>query len=212
MNAQRYTIAIIPPHEIAERAMMLSRSLKSFDSCFVLDGETAHPHLTLYHANFTPVALARVIAVLETTVQGIAPFELRQLTYYPDQGIWVGVRFVADKCILDLHTSVIAVTRAYRTIEDNVAYKEQQVEIPSVEFKNIEYCGWAHSFTLYSPHLTLTRLQHPHAGILKHLTQPELSFRVDHIGVYETGNYGACTRRVADFWFTSGSSMGSPGN
>ncbi len=202
MNPKRYDIVILPPQEIAAQAIALSQTLSSRGSYFVLDGVTLYPHISLYHVPFTDSALTTVLEALRDIAALTAPFVLRQETYYPDQGVWVGVRYVADKAILDLHTSVIAATREYREVEENVRYKEHWVEIPAQELKNIEYCGWAHSLTFYSPHLTFTRLLRPTADVLAHLPQPELSFRADHIGVYEVGDHGTCTHFVADFRLT----------
>ncbi|MGB4834044.1 MAG: hypothetical protein WBP40_03390 [Candidatus Moraniibacteriota bacterium] len=202
MNSKRYDIVIIPPPEIAAQAIALSQALASQGSHFTLDGVTLYPHISLYHVPFTESALTTVFGALRDIAALTVPFVLRQETYYPDQGVWVGVRYVADKAILDLHTSIIAATRAYRESEEGVRYKEHWVEIPDQELRNIEYCGWAHSFTLYSPHLTFTRLVRPSADVLAHLSQPEFSFRADHIGVYEVGDHGTCTRCVADFHLT----------
>jgi 2'-5' RNA ligase len=201
MDVKRYILAIIPPDEITAQAIAVSRALEPCGSCFILGGATRFPHVTLYHANFSSSGLLSVIASLRVLAQATTPFLIRQLTYYPDQGIWVGVRFVADKALLDLHSAVIAATREYRHVGEDVDYKEHWVELPPHEYKNIEYCGWAHSFALYSPHLTFTRLKQPQTNVLAHLGQPEFSFRVDHIGLFEAGDYGTCTRRVADFWF-----------
>lgn len=199
MEANHYAIVIIPPPEIAAQAIAVSHSLATFDSCFTLDGVTIYPHISLYHVPFAESALGSVFEALRNLAVLTTPFVLRQETYYPDQGIWVGVRYVADKPLLDLHTRVISATRAYRDVADDVRFKERWVEIPAQELRNIEYCGWAHSFTLYSPHLTFTRLERPRADVLTHLAQPEFSFRVEHISVYEVKDHGTCTRLLADF-------------
>ncbi len=199
MNYKRYDIVVIPPKEIAEQAIQLSQALAPLGSFFVLDGVTLHPHISLYHVPLEEQMLPRVIETLGKIATTTAPFILEQGTYYPEQGIWVGVRYVADKAILDLHTAIIEATKGYRVIEDDARYKSRWSELESRERKNIQDCGWAHAFTSYSPHISFTKLQAPRADVLAHLPQRDFSFLADHIGLYELGDNGTCVRLVADF-------------
>ena len=200
MSYRRYDIVIIPPQEIAEQAIALSQALQPLGTFFVLDGQQFHPHLSLYHIPLEETSPASVTAALEKLAAMIEPFTLTQDTYYPDQGVWIGVRYVADKPVLDLHTNVIDATKEYRVIEDDTRYKARWSEMSQKERENLKACGWAHAYTLYSPHLTFTRLRQPYADVLAHLPQREFSFRVDHIGLYELGENGTCVRLIADFW------------
>jgi len=52
MNYTRYDIVVIPPPEITEQAIAMSRSLAPFGTFFVLDGVTLYPHISLYHVPF----------------------------------------------------------------------------------------------------------------------------------------------------------------
>lgn len=203
MEYKRYDVVILPPPEIAEQAIALSQALATVGSFFVLDGVALHPHLSLYHVPLDISALTAVTEALGTVAARVAPFTLRQATYYPDQGIWVGVRYVAEKTILDLHTSIIEAVKGYRVIEDDVRYKARWSELSREERKNLEECGWAHAYARYSPHLTFTKLKTPRADVLAHLPQREFSFVVDHIGLCELGENGTCIRLVADFWLTT---------
>lgn len=200
MAYKRYDIVVIPPKEIAEQAIAHSRTLASLGSLFVLDGVTCHPHISLYHVPFEEVNLSVVTEILEKLTLSTEPFILNQGTYYPDQGVWVGVRYVADQAILNLHTTVIAMTRDYRVIEDDIRYKANWTEMSPQKRKNIMECGWSDAFTSYSPHMSFTKLKQPCADILAHLPQRDFSFLVNHIGLFELGENGTCIRLVADFW------------
>ncbi len=200
MNYQRYDIVVIPPPEIARQAIQLSQLLQPLGTFFVLDGIALHPHLSLYHIPLEAEVLPAVIVALEKLAAVTEPFVLMQDTYYPDQGVWIGVRYVADKSVLDLHSNVIDVTKQYRVIEDDIRYKARWSEMNPKERTNLKECGWAHAYTLYSPHLTFTRLRQPYTDVLAHLPQREFSFLADHIGLYELGDHGTCVRLVADFW------------
>ncbi|MBP9728061.1 MAG: hypothetical protein KBD27_01655 [Candidatus Moranbacteria bacterium] len=200
MDYKRYDIVIIPPPDIREQTVALSRALVPLGTFFVVDDVTIHPHISLYHVPLTESNVTPVIEALGKIVQSTTPFLLRQDTYYPDQGVWVGLRYMADKPVLDLHTTIIDAIKAYRVIEDDARYKARWAELDPKERTNLAECGWAHAYTHYSPHITFTKLKEPRANILDHLPQQEFSFFVDHIGLYELGDHGTATRLIADFW------------
>lgn len=200
MDYKRYDIVIMPPPDIAAQAVAVSRALVPRETFFVLDDQELHPHISLYHVPLRAEQLPMVIAALQTLAASTEPFVLQQATYYPDQGVWVGVRYVADQAILNLHTAVIAATKEARVIEDDARYKARWSDMTPKERENLKSCGWAHAYTLYLPHLTFTKLTQPQSDVWAHLPQPDFSFRADHIGLYELGENGTCTRLVADFW------------
>lgn len=199
MEYKRYHIAILPPPEIVKQAVAVSESLQKFNPFFVLDGQTLFPHVSLYHAPFTADNIQAVREDLARVAVATPPFLLRQDTYYPEQGVWIGVRYVADKPILDLHTSVVEATKARRAEQDDARYVEKWPQLSPVQRKNIKDCGWAKVFTLYSPHLSFTKLRQPSEDILKHLPESDFSFQVERIALIERGEYGACLKRVAEF-------------
>ncbi|MFZ2187107.1 MAG: 2'-5' RNA ligase family protein [Candidatus Moraniibacteriota bacterium] len=202
MNDKRYDIAIIPPSGIAEQAISMSRELQRFGACFVLDGQTYRPHISLYHVPLAEKVLSTVISILEKIAAQTRPFSLEQDTYYPDQGVWIGVRYIADKAILDLHTTVIAATKEYRSEQDDIRYLERWPELSPARRKNIEECGWSDAFAYYSPHISFTKLERPQTDVLIHLPHRDFSFLADHIGLYELGKHGTCAELVADFKLT----------
>lgn len=199
MDYKRYDIVIIPPPEIREQAITLSQALAPLGTFFVLDDTTRYPHISLYHVPLQAAVLPDVIETLGRVARETPSFILRQGTYYPDQGVWVGVRYVADKPILDLHATVIDATKGFRTIEDDARYKARWAELSPKQRKNIEECGWADAYTRYSPHLTFSKLRAPRADVLAHLPQREFSFRVGYIGLFELGENGTCVRLIAQF-------------
>lgn len=204
MNYKRYDIVVIPPPEIAEQAIALSRALAPLGTFFILDGVVLHPHISLYHVPLTDEALPVVTDALKSIAATTAPFLLEQDTYYPDQGVWLGVRYLADSSILGLHTAVIAATKENRVIEDDIRYKANWAELSHYQRKNLEDCGWADAYTRYFPHITFTKLREPRADALAHLPHREFSFVADHIGLFELGENGTCVRLIADFWLEEG--------
>ncbi len=199
---KRYDVVVIPPSDIARQTVALSRALTPLGTFFTVDGTTLQPHISLYHVPLAESSLSTVVSTLGAVLRTTKPFPLEQETYYPDQGVWVGVRYVASKPILDLHTTIIDAIKEYRVIEDDTRYAERWPEMNPEERKNLKVCGWAHAYTRYSPHITFTKLREPRAGILDHLLQQEFSFVADHIGLYELGENGTCVRLIADFWLT----------
>jgi 2'-5' RNA ligase len=199
MEYKRYHIAIIPPQAIAEQAIATSEALQKFDSFFVLDGQALYPHISLYHAPFAEESLPGVTQALHEVASATEPFTLHQETCYPDQGVWVGVRYVADKAILDLHTRVVEATKEYRSEQNDARYLERWAEMSHKQRTNIQDCGWPNAFTLFSPHLSFAKLRRPSADILSHLPRRDFSFQVERIVLAERGKYGACMRFVADF-------------
>ena len=199
MDYKRYDIVVMPPCVIAEQAIATSQALAPLGTFFVLDDEVHHPHLSLYHVPLNESSLAQVRERLAALSSVTKPFLLKQETYYPDQGVWVGVRYVADQAILNLHTAVIAATKDYRVIEDDIRYKARWADLDPKRRQHIQECGWADAFASYFPHLTFTKLREPRADIFAHLPQPEYSFLVDRIGIYQLGEHGTAATLVADF-------------
>jgi 2'-5' RNA ligase len=202
MDYKRYDVVVIPPPEIAQQTVALSRALAPLGTFFTVDDVAIHPHISLYHIPLAESSLQTVSGLLQETLSTIDLFPLEQETYYPDQGVWVGVRYVASKPILDLHTLVIDALKGCRVLEDDTRYAERWPEMNPEERKNLKECGWAHAYTHYSPHITFTKLKTPQVDVLAHLPQYEFSFIVDHVGLYELGEHGTATRLVADFWLT----------
>ncbi len=203
MDYKRYDIVIIPPLDIRKQTVALSQALAPLGTFFVVDDVTLHPHISLYHVPLEEESLTVVTATLEKILAPVRPFPLTQETYYPDRGVWVGVRYTADKPILDLHTAIVEAIKNHRIIEDDTRYAERWSEMNPEERQNLKECGWAHAYTRYFPHITFTKLKTPLASVLDHLPQQEFSFVVDHIGLYELGSHGTATRLVADFWLTA---------
>ncbi len=199
MDYKRYDIVIMPPPVIAEQAVATSQALAPLGTFFVLDDVHHHPHISLYHVPLTESALALVIAKLRALASVTAPFLLKQETYYPDQGVWVGVRYASDQAILNLHTAVIAAAKDYRVIEDDARYKARWAELDPKRRQHIQDCGWPDAYTSYFPHISFTKLREPRADIYAHLAQPEFSFLADRVGIYELGEHGTATTLVADF-------------
>lgn len=194
---KRYHIAILPPPAIVTRAIAASTALRPLEPLFVLNQETYFPHVSLYHVPFTDEALPQVRRELGAIASATAPFLLRHETYYPDQGVWVGVRYVADKAILDLHTTVVERLKGYRAVQDDARYLARWADLSPARRKNIHDCGWSNAFTLFSPHLSFAKLPVPRADILVHLPYHDLSFRAEIIALIERGEYGASLERVA---------------
>jgi len=198
MNYKRYDIVILPPQEIADQAISISQALAPLDSFYMLDGETLYPHLSLYHVPFAESALPAVRDALRKLADSTASFQLQHQNYYPDQGMWVGVRYVTNQAILGLHTAVITATRDYRIVEDDARYFSRWSELSPKQQHNLKECGWKDAYTLYSPHLSFTKLKQPRADVLALLPGQDLSFLVDHIALCELGDHGTCVKIVAD--------------
>lgn len=199
MEYKRYHIAIIPPQVIVEQAIGMSGVLQKFDALFMLDDQGHYPHISLYHAPFTAEVLGDVMKKLREVASVTEPFFLHQETYYPDQGVWVGARYAADKAILDLHTRVVEATKGYRAEQDDARYLARWAELSHQQRTNIQDCGWTDAFALFSPHLSFGKLRQPQSDILAHLPKYDLSFQVERIALVERGEYGSCLKFVEDF-------------
>ncbi len=165
----------------------------------MLDGVTLHPHISLYHVPLTEEILPTVTDALKSVAATTAPFPLEHDTYYSDQGVWIGVPYLVDKGILDLHTAVITAVKGNRVIEDDIQHRANWAERSHSEQKNLEDCGWADVYTRYFPHITFTKLREPREDVLTHLPHREFSFKADRIGLFELGENGTCVRLIADF-------------
>ena len=53
MDYKRYDVVIIPPPDIREQTVALSRALVPLGTFLVLDDVTIHPHISLYHVRLT---------------------------------------------------------------------------------------------------------------------------------------------------------------
>ena len=198
MEYKRYDIVVLPPPSVAAQVIAHSQMLATRDSFFVLDGEMLYPHLSLYHVPLSDAVLSDVIDALTCVAAETRAFPLKQETYYPDRGVWVGVRYASDKSILDLHAAIIAAVKDFRIVEDDARYMARWSELSHRQRVNLKECGWKDAYTLYSPHMSFTKLKQPRAGVLADLTEHDLSFLVDHIALCELGDNGTCVKIVAD--------------
>lgn len=198
MEYKRYDIVVLPPPQVVAQVVAHSETLASLSSFFVLDGETLYPHLSLYHVPLSDAVLPEVIVALERVSAETAAFHLKQETYYPDRGVWVGVRYVSNKSILDFHAAIIAAVKGFRIVEDDTRYMARWSELSHRQRANLKECGWKDAYTLYSPHISFTKLKQPRAGVLDNLTRHDLSFLVDRIALCELGDNGTCVEIAAD--------------
>lgn len=203
---QKYNVAIIPPEAVRERVIEMSEWIAAEGSQFVLDGETRHPHISLYHVALEDDRLPLVIAALTAGLESVRPFFLRQGPYRAVEDEWIDASYDRDEDIMRLHTAVIEAVKDLRANQGNEKDRTDFASLSEEQQKSLLASGWTEAFERYAPHLTFARLKEKDTDIVSKLPFEDFGFYAERIGLYEMGEHGTCTRLVHEFTLKAPSS------
>lgn len=201
MKFIRLNTAFIPPKEVSEKAIELSRSISdSADAYFVLDGIRFYPHITIYPPEYPEEKVSEVLEAVEQISRSFSPIKFKYRRIDSLEG-YVGISFKHTLEIKTIHEQLIKTLNPLREGRIREKYSEYQMEFTSAQLENIKSYGYPDAMSLYNPHLTITRLKDENKirEILEKIKWGILEFTVDKIGIYKTGEHGTCRELIKEF-------------
>lgn len=196
-GSRPYNIVILPPPAIRRRAIGVSKRLRSRGGRFVLDGKRHTPHITLYMVELPNKNISSVKDRLEIVAQSTTPWRLRSQQYRHNHEGYFDVAFARDARLMKLQRMII---RRINPLRNNLIRSKDRVRLPQLTARqqnNIRRYGYRGIGSLYTPHLTFTRLKKHQPTTIHQLTKKDFSFTVGTIGLYTLGSHGTCRRQIA---------------
>lgn len=196
-------VALFPSFAVAHQAIEWSQSVSEhFKTKYVLDGQTYHPHITLYQAHYPIANLATVQENLAKVASKVAHFNIELHNFSVLSGF---IFYDATKSteILALHYTVIEALNPLR--EGILTAADRQIledaRVPEKFKQNIQQYAYAFAKESYVPHMSITRLvdyQEAEAA-KKLLPATAMTFTADELLLTNVGDDGTCNDIYARF-------------
>lgn len=199
-NSTILNICIIPPQSVSAEYVAISQSLKSPGTMFVLDGENAFPHGTIYMVRVADNDISDFVDKVKWTLQEQHRFSCIHTGYFMTEGRYLEASYRRTTELMHLHERLIANLKGYR-LNPNHPFVESYFTPYTVgQRENAEATGYDLANNLYRPHVTLTRYKEGGLpGMFPGIARADLSFLLDTICVYKADENGAVYEKLATF-------------
>jgi 2'-5' RNA ligase len=199
MQSKPFNIAIIPPKEITNIAILLSKQLKRKSGRFVLGQKKYVPHITLYMTEFPLSNVVRVRKQLRKLSKQNKPLQLSSLGYRQNTDGFVDMRYRKSPRVKDLQNKIIATLNSLRKGLLRGKDNQRMAEYSKRAKNNVVRFGYRSIGKDYYPHLTLTRLKNTNRSVITKTRKISLSFTATKIGLFYLGEHGTCQKKVEYF-------------
>src|SRR3989344_1141137 len=154
-----YNIVLLPPDEISQEAIRLSRLIANkFSVEFVLDGKTRYQHLTLYQLEIPEKNLSIVKKRLSNIFKSTISANFAH--YFGAPHGFLSWDCLRNKKLFDLHKDVIKNLNPTRGGVVLPSKKLKYDFLTKQDYLQIEKFGSSGLFDYFRPHITITRLKH----------------------------------------------------
>ena len=198
-NSTLINVCIIPNETVSNKCIRLSQSLKSDGTMFVLDGKTKFAHMTIYMARFANNEINNVISSVSKSLENAKSFECKHTGYFMTKGRYFEVSYEKSEEFMNLHEKIINSIKDIRINPGNPFEEGYFTPYTEGQQKNTKETGYDLAYTLYRPHITLTRYQE---GMMpSEEPNPEkvdLSFQLNKICVYKADDNGAVYEKLSE--------------
>ncbi len=204
MSFVRLNTAFIPPKEVGEKVIELSKAIGNLaDTYFVLDGIQLYPHITIYPPEYPEENIPRVLETVEKLSGSLSLIKFRFKNLDSGQR-YLGLAFEYSDAIQQTHEKIVNTLNPLRQGHVRDKYAEYHMEFSPDQLQNIEKYGYPDAMNLYNPHLTITRLKDENKTeeIISTINWDIPEFVVDKIGVYKSGEHGTCRELIREFNLT----------
>jgi hypothetical protein len=194
-----FDVVILPPPDIRDYAIELSKRLRKYGSKFVLGKRRYIPHISLYHIPVTPQNFQPFCDAVENVAANIAAGELRL------KNVQLPLLMTEKPAWLrKLHLDVVRNTNRFFDwdygAEGSISTERfvGKRRVQGEEYR--EKYGSPLIGALFQPHITLTSFEDKSVmDDIPPLPLKPASFRVDAIHICELGPSHSCQRIVARF-------------
>jgi len=180
--------------------------MRDFKTKYVLDGQTYHPHITLYQDHYLIVNLKRVRENLEKVAEKVSQFDIDMHNF---SVISVFIFYDAENSaeLLNLYHAVLETLHPLR--EGILTAADRQIladpRVPEKFKQNIQQYAYAFAKESYIPHVSITRLvDYQEAEAAKKLLQAQaMTFTAHELLLTNVGDDGTCNDIYARFQLQS---------
>jgi|SRR5579872_1234300 len=197
----RLNVAFIPPDQVLDQAVLLSRQIASEnDAYFILNQRDYLGHITIYSPEYAEEQTDNVIKALEELSKSFQPINFKFLKLASRQG-YIGIEYKRTSEIQDVHEKLVNTLNPLRQglVRDKYKNQDYKMNFSKEQIDNIEQYGYPDAMKLYKPHLTITRLKNEDVAktITTGLNQNFEDFTVNKIGIYKMGEHGTATALIS---------------
>lgn len=200
-NEVELNVVILPDEKVKEIAIDSSRKIReTYQTDFVLDGKTKHPHITIYQARFPEKNIDSIVAYLKTIASRMAPFEVMLGKFFNDRGyIWWNAELTNE--FVHLHRSILYQLNPLR--EGLILRGLQSGRWEMDETYNIQNYGSLIVGNLFQPHITITHTsnQQDARKIIEEMRPRVAKFIATKIHLGVLGDYRTVTKILEEFPF-----------
>lgn len=199
MESGPYNIVIIPPADISQKAIRISRELKKEGGLFALNGKTNFPHSTILIQELPLKNLSKIRDALRDVSKKTKRISMKSLGVWTGGYGYVGVGYERSRELLLLQKRIIKAVNPLRENLQRKSTSKPTCTYTKHEVRNrLRYGHWFVG-TSYSPHMTLTKFAESKDSEAL-LTLPEhFSFIADRIGLFTLGDYGTSSKLVESY-------------
>jgi len=202
MNSIPCNIVLLPSDELAQKAVAASSVLQPLGSLIALSNTGPFPHLSLYMTQLKEADLERVKDILVEIAAQTAVFSLTADCYFQAEGYLDPNYESVDR----LATLQITVVDTINPIRDGMRAKDvAKLEAATgIARQNLQQYGYKNIGELFRPHMTIGRMKAAEAVDTAALPPvADFSGRFVKLGLFEMGDNGTCTRKIAEFALAS---------
>jgi hypothetical protein len=198
VNTKLYDIILLPEPELAQKAITLSQQLAQYGARFTLQQDSPVPHLSLYFAQLSPPGLSMTTEVLQAMAAQLSPITL-SAAEYEQAGAYLLLNYQRTDELVRLHMRVM---NAINPLRDGMSQGDtaRLHETRGKVRQNLETYGTQWVGELFKPHITITRFAERRELAANDLPDiRQFDGRFVKLGLFETGEFGTCVRRIAEF-------------
>ena len=196
MSVTRITIGLIPTPDVANEAYALSAEFHQHHSFFTLTQKGPSPHITLYMTDLPTTQVETVPKLLTSLLPWFALVSLTGKKFRLQANGYIDVEYEVTPSLLSLQSAIV---ERIAPLREGLEAHADIFETLSIEPQNaVLRFGYPDYGILFTPHLTLTRVQ---AGTT--LVVPE-QYKVENfsctphtLGIFITGPNGTCIQNIA---------------
>lgn len=190
-----YNVAVIPPPRISAAIVNMSKSLSTRGGVLVIDGETRHPHLTLYMARFESWKrdlLARLMGDL--IVNRLPSIDAVHSGFMQTAGRYFEASYVRTPTMVALPERVVSTFAGERSRPGKPDVEAFFAPFSPPQRASAERTGYDLAGPLFRPHISISRFAVAPSSSLAE--GRDLSFEVSQIGLFEADQDGSATRLI----------------
>jgi len=197
-NIIRINICLVPPTDVAEKAIALGTSLAPYEPLFFLGSKHTIPHVSLYMSDAPTRALSRIAGVVADIADVLPVIELSAKEYrYSPRG-YLDIAYHDDPWLRNTQKHIIEAVNPLR--ENVLAFADVLHEFEAPRRENASRYGYPEIGSFFVPHLTFTRVLRTNGSPIELPIPKEcFSFIPASLAISRTGEHGVSEEILYSF-------------